>query len=218
MIRIQQFDFSIDPEKALLWRHNDAVNLQALIANKKTAINNLNDDFWNNWKQDVFDLRNANDFGLNVWSIILDIPLTIEVESDRPNNSSFGFGEFRKNFSGNFAPSQDGIILTTEQARLVLLLRYYQIIGRANLAEANAIVNDVFSSLGDVWVLDNLNMTIRYVFSFSLPAQLRQVIENYDILPRPTAVGVEVFQGSNKFFGFGSFRKNFNNAPFRKVI
>ena len=216
-MKIQEFDYTIDVLEALLWRHNDAVNLQALMEFKNSAVDDLNNDFWTDWYNDVFNLQTANRFGLSVWSIILQIPLSISGGQDEPPNSNFGFGAFRKNFNnGNFTSVGNENELTVEQARLVLKLRFYQLVTRATVPECNKIVNELFGDLGDVYVLDGLNMTMTYVFQFYLPAPIRQVIDEYDILPRPAGVLLNTIEVPNQNFGFGQFRKNFNNGNFRR--
>lgn len=189
-MKIQLFDFAIDVTKALLWRHNQAVNLQALINNKQAALDELNQDFWTDWVADVFNLTTANDFGLSVWAIILNVPLSIDPAPPKIDN--FGFGEFNINFNNsNFNSSISPIILSTDQARIVLKLRYYQLMTRCTVPECNKIVTDVFGELGNVYVSDNLDMTITYNFDFVPASKITEIIEKYDLLPRPS--GVERF-------------------------
>ena len=215
-MKIQAFDFSINVMKALLWRHNNAVNLQALLQDKQDALDELNQDFWESWIEDVFNLQTANDFGLSVWAIILNIQLTIDnTAPETTDNSNFGFGPLRKNFNnGNFTSFGDQSILTTEDARIVLKLRYYQLITRGTIPECNKIVADVFTDK-TVYALDGLDMTISYVFSEYPSSALRLALNKFDLLPRPSAVQVKTVFQANGFFGFGSFRKNFNNGNFR---
>jgi hypothetical protein len=192
MMKIQEFDYSINVEKALLWRHNKAVNLQALLANKQAALDTLHSDFWTAWSSDVFNLNTANDFGLIIWSIILGLPLTIDNESSPVANGNFGFGEFRKNFgNGNFTPLGDFITLNSEDARSLLKLRYYQLVTRATVPECNKIVNDVFPTLTP-YVVDGLDMTMEYVFNGSPSSSLRDAIKRLDVLPRPSGVELSI--------------------------
>jgi hypothetical protein len=214
-MKIQSFDFSINVLTALLWRHNEAVNLQALLQNKQDALDELNKDFWESWVNDVFNLQTANRFGLSVWSIILNIPLTIESMEPEPDNSNFGFGSFRKNFNnGNFTAFGGTSTLSLEDARTVIKLRYYQLVTRGTIPECNKIVADVFSPIM-VYALDGLDMTMTYVFSEYPSSALRSALDSFDLLPRPSAVEIKTVFQPNKFFGFGSFRKNFNNGNFR---
>lgn len=213
-MKIQSFDFSVNVLRALLWRHNEAVNLQSLLQNKQNALDELNRDFWESWIDDVFNLETANDFGLSVWSFILDTPLTVESIEPEPANSNWGFGEFRKNFNnGNFTAFGSSSALNIEEARTVLKLRYYQLVTRGTVPECNKIVDDVFSD-NDVYVIDGLDMTITYVFDKYISSALRGAIGNFDLLPRPSAVKVRTVYSPNSNWGFGGFRKNFNNGNF----
>lgn len=199
-MKIQEFDHSIDVTRSLIWRHNQAENLQALINNKKSALDELNQGFWNDWYTDVFNLQTANEFGLSLWSIILDIPLSVEPADPAPPNTNFGFGPFRKNFgNGNFTPSESEIVLSKEDARRVLKLRYYQLITRATIPECNKISCDVFCDLGASYVQDNQDMTMTYFLGFPDDAQIRFILDNYDLLPRPSGVGIDYFFYADSF-------------------
>lgn len=192
-MKIQSFDFSINVLRALLWRHNDAVNLQELLQNKQDALDELNQDFWESWVNDVFDLQTANDFGLSVWSIILNMPLNIETIDPELANSNWGFGEFRKNFNnGSFTSFDSSSSMNLEDARTALKLRYYQLVTRGTTPECNKIVADVFGPSNYVYVIDGLDMTMTYIFDEYPSAALRGVISEFDLLPRPSGVEVNV--------------------------
>lgn len=217
-MRIQEFDYSVNLLQAILWQYNDALRLQALLEQKQEWYDENQRDFWQNWYRDVFDLRTANDFGLTVWAIILNIPLTI-TSGDDPDIERFGFGAFRLNFTrGNFAPSGSGVRLTTEQRRLVLRLRYFQLVSRGAIPEINQFLRSIFGELGNVYVLDGLDMTMTYVFTFAPPKNLFFVLRNFDVLPRPAGVGVNFVITTRLVFGFGPFRANFNRGNFIGAI
>ena len=136
-MKIQAFDFSVNLLQAILWQYNDAARLQSLLEQKQAWYDLEHEEFWGDWYTDVFDLRTAIDFGLSVWSVILNVPLTI-TSGGEPSENLWGFGPFRKNFNrGNFAPSSSGIKLTTAQKRLVLQLRYFQLVTRGAVPEIN---------------------------------------------------------------------------------
>jgi hypothetical protein len=213
-MRIQSLNFSVDLLRALLWQYNDALKLQSILESKSAWYNVEYSEFWTDWYRDVFDLRTANDFGLSVWAVILNIPLTI-TSGNLPSNNLWGFGPFRKNFNrGNFAPSTSGIKLTTLQKRLVLQLRYFQLVTRGAIPEINAFLNYVFEPLGQVYALDGLDMTMNYVFTFAPPSQLRFVLETFDVLPRPAGVEVNYVVLVRDSFGFGPFHRNFERGTF----
>lgn len=242
-MRIQQFDFSVDLLRALLWHYNDAPLLQSLLQSKSDWYERVQNEFWTNWVKDVFDLRTANDFGLAVWAIILDMPLTVDVGADAPGKINFGFGSFHNNFdNGNFTRgSGQGTRLSTEQKRIVLRLRYFQLVTRGAIPEINRFLQILFpgtvlSSGSDyvlpgyvdpsyvsggsitvkpfVYALDGLDMTMEYVFTSAPSSELQFVLQQYDLLPRPAAVKVTYRVSTRKAFGFGPLRLNFDNGTY----
>lgn len=215
MSQIQEFDYSVDLLRALLWQYNDAARLESLIRQKQDWYNENQRDFWENWFRDVFDLRTANDFGLAVWAIILNIPLAVASQADDPNKPIWGFSSTHENFgNGNFAAISSSS-LTADQKRLVLQLRYFQLTNRGTVPEINEFFAYIFEPLGVAYVNDGYNMTARYVFEFPLPSSLEMVLTEYDLLPRPAAVKIDyVITGDADGWGFGRYHENFMNGNF----
>jgi Protein of unknown function (DUF2612) len=213
-VQIQDFDFSVDILSALLWQHNEADALRAILEAKQSWYDTNQEQFWSDWYNDVFNLDTANEFGRRVWSIILNIPLVITATPSPSTKIGFGFSNKRKNFNhGNFnASGSSTISLTEEQQRLVLKLRYYQLVARPNVIERNEILKRLF---GDVYSLDPLTMgNIVIVFGYEPGSQLRLILEEYDLMLRPAAVGVSYVIATKTQFGFGEYRKNFNHGNF----
>jgi hypothetical protein len=216
---IQEFDFSVDVMQAILWRHNQADNLASLLTQKQAWYDLNQEQFWNDWFTNVFDLRTANDFGCAVWAKVLGVPLGVIVQPDYTTKKIFGFAAFGQNFDrSNFANKTQAVIpLTIEQKRLILRLRFAQLIAKgASVTWVNRIIQYIFSDLGygAVYVLDGLNMTCSYVFTFAIPSQLTFVLQNYDILPRPDGVLLTTISTVRKVFGFGPYQTNFFNGNF----
>lgn len=238
MATIQPFDTSVDLLQALLWEYNNAPNLEALLTKKQAWVNANQSEFWNNWLRDVFDLRTANSFGLTVWAIILDSALFTPATAPTIRDNIFGFGSPNtgfgerfggrfskggsqsrfKNFNnGNFGTGGGGGIagLTVEQSRLLLRLRYFCLTMRPTVPNINAFINELFADYGKVAVIDNLDMTATYGFTFPLPSLYEYIFTNFDVLPRPAGVEVNITQApTRKVFGFGEFNTNFYNANF----
>lgn len=193
-MKIQEFDFSVDVLRALLWQYNDALSLQSLLEQKQAWYNENQEQFWSDWYRDVFNLQTANAFGLSVWAIILDIPIIVTVTPPEPGTVPWGFGEYNENYeNGNFyGAAGSSISLSVEQSRTVLRMRYFQITSRGTVPEINQFIDILFGEEGGGYVIDNLNMTATVVFNFPIPAKLKFIFENYDILPRPAGVGMEV--------------------------
>lgn len=214
---IQEFDYSVDLMQSLLWQYNDAERLQKLLELKQEWYNENQTAFWSNWYNDVFNLETANDFGLSVWSIILNIPLAATIAPDAPGKPIFGFGAFHKNFNnGAFASTGSGAIgLSTEQKRLVLKLRYFQLVSRGTIPEINEFLRTLWDNEGNVYVLDPGDMTFAiYVFTFTPSSQIQFILEKFDLLPRPAGVGVKYIIVTKNTFGFGQYHANFNNGNF----
>lgn len=213
---VQQFDYSVDLLKALLWQHNNATALETLLRRKQEWYDVNQSAFWQSWYTDVFNLDTANEFGLSVWSRILAVPLQVQIEGSR-EKEAFGFGANHKNFNtGNFARGQAGEQpLTREQSRLVLKLRYFQLVSRGAVTEINEWLAALFEGQGTVFVVDSLDMTFAtYFFGFTPDAQLRFILEKYDLLPRPAGVGVQYQVQIRPSWGFGTNHLNFNNGNF----
>lgn len=190
MSTIETFDYSVNILEALLWRNNAAPNITELIQNKQNYFDSDSRDFWAAWFTDVFDIRTANRFGLSVWSIILGFAISIIPIVVPLPNTNWGFGPNRINFNnGNFTPLS-GFLLTLEDARIVLRLRYYQLTTNGNISGLNLMLEDIFSAQGLAYVTDGLDMTMVYVFDFVVPSSLQSVFSSSNILPHPAGVSV----------------------------
>lgn len=215
MSTIQQFDYSVDLMEALLWQHNNAVRLNALSRAKNAWYQENSGDFWEAWVRDVFDLRTANMFGLRVWSIILDLPLNFALPLN--TSKSFGFGPNNANFNhkGFALSSNNSATVDIEDARLLLRLRYLQLICYPSITEINRILATVFADRGGAYAEDSLDMQyVVFVFAFTPGSSLAKLLYQYDVLPRPAGVGVRITIEGAKKFGFGINNANFNNAGF----
>lgn len=209
-MNIQQFDFSLDLLKVIPWYYDSAPNLRALLNKKQDWYDTNHRKFWEDWERDVFNLRTANDFGLNVWSIILNLPLYVNDDASSTDYPAFGFGPFGKNFdNGNFATSGDLLNkLTKEEKRQLLLLRMWSIFNDGSMYMINQAINDVFGN--NVYALDGLDMTITYVVQQPLSKSMMYLIENSDILPRPSTVKAKVLVKPRLAFGFAEYGLNFD--------
>jgi len=214
---IQQFDFYVDLLRAMLWEYNDAANLQSILQQKQDWYTTNQTEFWQDFVTNIFDLRTANEFGLAVWSIILELPLFVNYQPSDLSQPIFGFDvAFFKNFNrGGFGTSTGGTNrLSMASQRLALQLRYFQLCSSGTVPEINRFMNFLFGS-GAVFLLDNLNMTQQYIFTIPITADMQYIFENFDLLPRPAGVGVTYHSTQGAFWGFGPYRKNFNRGNFQ---
>ena len=216
-MQIQTFDYSVDLLKSILWQYNDAEKLLALMRSKQNWYEQAHTQFWQDWYNNVFNLQTANEFGLSVWSIILNLPL-FNIDFDPTGAPIFGFDDpFYKNFdNGVFGINLSPIdALTIEEKRLVLKLRYYQLISNGTVPAYNEFLNFCFQGFGKVYCIDNLDMTMTYFFEFHPSDNLLAVLKKYDLLMRPSTVGIKYVDLTIPIFGFDDpFYKNFDNGIF----
>lgn len=209
-MNIQQFDFSVDILKVVPWQYDQAPNLINLLGEKAEWYKANHQEFWEDWESEIFDLRTAKDFGLNVWSIILNLPLYTNDEVSPPNYPAFGFGNFGLNFgNGNFATDSNVFNnLTLEQKRLLLMLRWRCITSDGTMSEINRALYELFG--GSVYCLDGEDMTLTYVFTEVQPEIMMILYSQYDILPRPSGVKAKLLVKPRDAFGFAEYSLNFD--------
>lgn len=212
---IQLFDFNVNLLQTILWQYNNATNLQGLLNAKNTWYLTNQTQFWNEWFQNVFNLQTADQFGLSVWAIILNLPLYVNTpyNSDAP---TWGFGGSNGdvNFdNGNFNDvSGTSELLPVNTQRIALQLRYFQLTSSGTVPEINRMLKFVFANYGMAYLTDNHDMTQTYVFNFPVTWDLQYLFNNYDILPRPSGVRSNYVDATLHCFGFNSFNYNFDNG------
>lgn len=218
MATIQEFDFSVDLLKAIIWEYNTATNLQALLQSKQDWYTANQTQFWTDWYNNVFNLETANDFGCAVWAIILDVPITLLTPPVKSKRTPFGFDATnRSNFNNyNFSPTaSEPVDFTTAEKRLILRLRYRQLVARGTVPEINKILADLIVPVyGPAYILDGLNMTQRLICKFPIPSSLQTILTDYDLIPRPAAVQMTIVDTTIPVFGFGPRNVNFGHGGF----
>ena len=213
--KIKVFDYGIDLQAAILWQYNDAARLISLLEQKQEWYANNATTVWDYWFAGFFNLATANDDGLAVWSVILGLPLYTVGEPSPPTYPAFGFAAFGGNFYNyNFASSLPPVYgLTTEQKRLILQIRYFQLTTRATVPDINRMLAYLFGQ-GRAYVLDLLNMEIVYVFVDDINAGFLSALEALDVLPRPSGVKLTIAHGGVPSFGFAAYGLNFDGNFF----
>jgi len=217
-MRIQAFDFNVNLLASILWQYNEAEHLQALLNYKQVWYNTNQTEFWTNWYNDVFNLQTANEFGLRVWSIILDLPLQNDSENNDKPIFGFSFYDLIVNFTrGNFA-SNGGLGLDIDELRILLQLRYFRLVTNCSIPEANRFFNFVFKKFpGSAYLLDG-NMSITFVYTFPINPTLLNAIRTFDLVPRGAGVKVNYVSGLVDVFGFGENHLNFTRGQFAQPL
>lgn len=188
MSAIQAFDYSVNLLQNILWQYDQSPNLVAIVQKKQDWYTVNQSEFWEDWYRDVFNLLTANDFGLAVWAVILDIPIFADNGASSSGYPAWGFDPSGENFThGNFATPGSGALLTTAERRSILRLRYHQLTTNGSVTSINEALADVFGE-GTAHVVDNYNMTITYTFTTPISAPLLAVLQSFDVMPRPAGV------------------------------
>ncbi|MFY4822008.1 DUF2612 domain-containing protein [Aliarcobacter butzleri] len=201
-----------DIKSVILWQYETATRYKGIIEIIEKSYNKLQADFWEKWYRDVFNIDTANDFGLYIWSLILKTPVQFDFKTS--SKTAFGFGTERKNFNSptNFGNRNGGFTkFTTEQKRLIIKCRYFQISSRPTMDNINAFLKENFwKDDNKVFVLDSFDMQwITYSFFYQPDAFMNFLLNEANILPRPAGVGVKILIFSKTSFGFGQHRRNF---------
>ena len=140
--------------QALLWQYSDTKALSSLVLQKESWYKLWDDGFWVSWVDDIFNLVTATDFGLAVWTILLQVPNFLNSGSiDISNvwgfnayvppgtpptllNTYWNFGGSDGTIGANFTKS-DSTILTREQLRWLLRMRYLYLVSRCSIPQSN---------------------------------------------------------------------------------
>ncbi len=202
---------------ALDWQRSAADIAKQFIQNEQNWLEKNHCEFWQNWQKDVFTLSTANDFGLAVWSIILDedvFGFQGPAPEDYPN---WGFGVDDENFfDGSFA-NEDNITyeFTTEQKRILLQLKAFKVLAMGGpIIQTNKAMANIFGN-GVILAFDNFDMSYMYQLLDSTISNFIIEINSRDLLPRP--IGIEISEIriiTVDTFGFSELDENFNNGNF----
>ena len=150
--------FNGDIKQALKWLQNEAPNIQSLISKKSDWYKQYHEQFWADWEKNIFDLRTANAFGCMVWCVILGVPSSIF--GLYPDTNAWGFGPERQNFKysgtapglpnpnlvgGNFYGGGNETLLTIEEVRRALRLRYVALLSNGRISFINRMLKYIFN-------------------------------------------------------------------------
>jgi hypothetical protein len=211
------YNCEINLLSALDWQRSGADIAKKFIENEQSWLKINHCDFWNDWQKNVFSLATANDFGLAVWSIILNEDISGYQGGAPEDYPNFGFDVDAENFyDGSFA-AQDGITyeFSTEQKRILLQLKAFKVLAMGgSVFQTNTAMANIFGS-GVILAFDNFNMSYVYQLRESTLSNFIIEINIRDLLPRP--IGIEVSEiriVASSTFGFSEFDENFNDGNF----
>lgn len=186
-MNIQDFDYSVNLLRALIWRFDGAPALRSIAEQKQLWYEQNQSKFWQDWYDNVFNPQTMNEFGCSVWGRILDIQMDLPFGSTQ---------------------------LATAQKRLVIQLRYFQLVTRGTVPEINEFMSLLFADQGKAFVWDNQDMSITYVFESAPDPGLLYIASQYDLFPRTHGVKTSIHLIVQPCWGFGPYYFNYDNGPY----
>jgi hypothetical protein len=113
--------------------------------------------------QYIWNVRTAVGYGLQVWGKIVGVSNVISTPSG-------------------------SITLDDADFQTLILVKAAANIGNVTIPTLNRLISAIFAGSGLVYVQDNLNMTLTYVFLFNPTATQLAIIQYSGALPRPAGV------------------------------
>lgn len=133
-MKVANYNFKCDLSPVKLWQYDEAEKLKGLVDNMQTFMDENVQGFYENLRDNVFNLENANSFGLSIWGSLLGVP--------RPTYTDGGVE----------------VEFSDEQYRLLLRARIYLLTFDGSARALNEFFHIVFPDL-IVSVKDNGDMT-----------------------------------------------------------
>ncbi|MBM3073488.1 DUF2612 domain-containing protein [Lelliottia sp. RWM.1] len=207
-------------EETILTQYSASTRLLSIIDTFNQAISL--DDFTDEFIAKVWDLTTNETFGLDIWGKIVGIGryITAPIDSD-----SFGFSEADNGASDYPLPFNDspffaGIQETTsvrladDAYRTLILCKAFSNISIATIPDINKFLRMLFAGRGKAYCVNYRDMTIGITFEFSLAPFEESILTNYDVVPVPSGVQLNIHQVVPPYFGFADDAYPFNDGTF----
>lgn len=180
------------------------------------------DDFTDEFIAEVWDLTTCGSFGLDMWGKIVGIGryITAPIDSD-----SFGFSEADDGSTGYPSPFNDspfyaGVQETTnvrlgnDAYRTLIFCKAFSNISIATIPDINRFLRMLFANRGRAYCINYRSMTLGITFEFSLAPFEESILTNYDVVPIPSGVQLNIHQVVPPYFGFADDAYPFNDGTF----
>ncbi len=151
--------------QTLLSRFAGSPVLVSLIASFNAAMDPVGQI--ENFYKYVFNVRTAVGNGLNIWGKIVGVSRVV--------------------------PSPVPVTLDDADYQTLILAKAAANIGNVTIPTLNKLLQAVFGGSGLVYVQDNLDMTLSYVFLFQPSAAQQAIIQYSGVIPRPAGVLANYF-------------------------
>lgn len=148
----------------------------------------------------IWNVDSAQGYGLDVWGRIVGISRTLNIpnsdiyfgfnEAADPDYEPFDSAPF---FSGQ--PTTSNFDLSDTAYRTLIFAKALTNITDGSIPAVNQMLLNLFPSRGNCFVRDNLDMTMTFVFEFSLSDVELAIVQTSGALPKPVGVSFDVSQG-----------------------
>lgn len=180
------------------------------------------DDFTDEFIKRVWDLTTNESYGLDVWGKIVGINRYVNAAID---SDAFGFAEADDGAPDyplpfNDSPFYAGVQETTsvrlgdDAYRTLILCKAFSNISIATIPEINKFLKMLFSGRGRAYCVNYGDMTIGITFEFALAPYEVSILTNYEVVPVPSGVQLNISQVVPPYFGFAVDAYPFNDGTF----
>lgn len=207
-------------EDTILTQYSASRKLLSIIDTFNQAISL--DDFTDEFIKKVWDLTTCDTFGLDMWGKIVGISRYINSPIE---TNFFGFSE-ADNAEPNYpAPFNDSpffggaqettnVRLSDEAYRTLIFCKAFTNISIATIPEINKFLKILFFQRGRAYCVNYRDMTIGITFEFELAPYEESILTNYEVMPVPSGVQVNIRKIISPYFGFSSDAYPFNDGTF----
>lgn len=207
-------------EDTILTQYSASTKLLSIIETLSQAVSI--DDFTDEFITRVWDLTANETFGLDMWGKYVNIGRYINAPID---SDAFGYSEADAGAADyplpfNDAPFYAGVQETTsvrlsnEAYRTLILCKAFSNISIATIPEINRFLRILFAGRGRAYCVNYRDMTIGITFEFALAPYEVSILTNYDVVPVPSGVQLNISQVVPPYFGFAEDAYPFNDGTF----
>ncbi|HEN3634125.1 DUF2612 domain-containing protein [Yersinia sp. 1652 StPb PI] len=182
-------------------------------------------DFTDEFIEKVWDITTCETFGLDMWGKVVGVSRYIRAEID---NDCFGFSEaddgggYPSPFGDSpfYAGTQETetVRLSNEAYRTLILCKAFSNISIATIKDINRFLTMLFLDRGRAYCADYGDMRMGIICEFKLEPFEISILENYEVLPIPSGVLVNLRQIVSPYFGFAPDAYPFNDGTFFRDI
>ncbi|MCW6525273.1 DUF2612 domain-containing protein [Yersinia ruckeri] len=207
----------------VLTQYSASEKLLSIIDTFNQAVNL--DEFTDEFINEVWNVNTCGSFGLDVWGKIVNVSRYIKASID---TNSFGFSE--ANDGGSYpspfneepfyagVQETETVRLSDDAYRTLILCKAFSNISIATIKEINKFLSILFKGRGRAFCVDYGDMRMGVICEFYLAPYEVSILENYEVLPIPSAVLITTHQIVPPYFGFSSDAYPFNDGTFFREI